>query len=296
MSVTQAANSPNGRFSELEFLDSRRSVPARQLGAPGPDHDTVLRMLQSASRVPDHGRRVPFRFVRIAGDARLALGNALAALTIERDPSASEAAIEKDRQRFAHAPLVIAVLAILDPDDDRIPGQERLLSAGAACFALLQAAQALGFGADRLARPRPEGARPAGHGRTRTRRRFRPHRHAEDGSARARTPRRVQPAHGLDAALSASVPAVARPTLHLVDASLYVFRAWHSMPDQFHDADGWPTNAVHGFARFLLELLERERPRHIVVAFDEALDSCFRNALYPAYKANREPAPPELKR
>ena len=87
-----------------------------------------------------------------------------------------------------------------------------------------------------------------------------------------------------------------RPTLHLVDASLYVFRAWHSMPDEFHDADGWPTNAVHGFARFLLELLERERPKHIVVAFDEALDSCFRNALYPAYKANRDPAPAELKR
>ena len=88
----------------------------------------------------------------------------------------------------------------------------------------------------------------------------------------------------------------ARPTLYLVDASLYVFRAWHSMPDEFHDVDGWPTNAVHGFARFLLELLERERPRHIVVAFDEALDSCFRNALYPAYKANRDPAPPELRR
>lgn len=87
-----------------------------------------------------------------------------------------------------------------------------------------------------------------------------------------------------------------RPPLHLVDASLYVFRAWHSMPDDFHDADGWPTNAVHGFARFLLELLERERPRHIAIAFDEALDSCFRNTLYPAYKANRPPAPDTLKR
>ena len=95
-----------------------------------------------------------------------------------------------------------------------------------------------------------------------------------------------------------STPAAAqRGTVYLVDASLYVFRAWHSMPaDQFRDADGWPTNAVHGFARFLLELLERERPRHIAVAFDEALDSCFRNALYPAYKANREPAPEELRR
>ena len=94
------------------------------------------------------------------------------------------------------------------------------------------------------------------------------------------------------------VPAVPapRPPLYLVDASLYVFRAWHSMPDQFHDADGWPTNAVHGFARFLLELLEQERPKHIAIAFDEALDSCFRNRLYPAYKANRDPAPEELKR
>ena len=87
-----------------------------------------------------------------------------------------------------------------------------------------------------------------------------------------------------------------QPTLYLVDASMYVFRAWHSMPDEFHDADGWPTNAVHGFARFLLELLERERPRHIAIAFDESLDSCFRNAIYPAYKANRDPAPPELRR
>jgi DNA polymerase I len=86
------------------------------------------------------------------------------------------------------------------------------------------------------------------------------------------------------------------PSLYLVDASLYVFRAWHSMPDEFQDADGWPTNAVHGFARFVLELLERERPAHIGVAFDEALDSCFRNALYPQYKANRPPAPEALRR
>lgn len=92
------------------------------------------------------------------------------------------------------------------------------------------------------------------------------------------------------------LPAPTAPPLYLVDASLYVFRAWHSMPDEFHDSDGWPTNAVHGFARFLLDLLERERPRHIVIAFDEALDSCFRNRIYPAYKANRPPAPDELKR
>ena len=93
-----------------------------------------------------------------------------------------------------------------------------------------------------------------------------------------------------------NAPAPGMRPLYLVDASLYVFRAWHSMPDEFHDADGWPTNAVHGFARFVLELLERERPRHIAIAFDEALDSCFRNTLYPQYKANRPPAPEELRR
>jgi DNA polymerase I len=88
----------------------------------------------------------------------------------------------------------------------------------------------------------------------------------------------------------------AAPPIHFVDASLYVFRAWHSMPPDFTDADGWPANAVHGFARFVLELLERQKPDRIVVAFDESLETSFRNELYPAYKANREPAPEELKR
>ena len=150
MSVTKPANSQNTLFFPLETLDARRSVPARQLGLPGPDDATVLRLLQSASRVPDHGKRVPFRFLRIAGDARSALGQALAALTLRRDPLAGDGAIEKDRQRFTHAPLVIAVIAILDPSDSKIPEQERLLTAGCACFALLQAAQALGFGANWL--------------------------------------------------------------------------------------------------------------------------------------------------
>jgi 5'-3' exonuclease len=93
-----------------------------------------------------------------------------------------------------------------------------------------------------------------------------------------------------------TTPAATPRALYLVDASMYVFRAWHSMPNEFTDADGWPANAVHGFARFLLELLDRTRPQHIAIAFDEALDSCFRNTLYPAYKANRDAAPEELKR
>lgn len=84
-------------------------------------------------------------------------------------------------------------------------------------------------------------------------------------------------------------------TVHLVDASLYVFRAWHSVPAEFFDVDGKPVNAVYGFTRFLLELLERARPSHCAVAFDESLTSSFRNAIYPEYKANRELPPEELK-
>lgn len=86
------------------------------------------------------------------------------------------------------------------------------------------------------------------------------------------------------------------PTAHLIDGSLYVFRAWHSMPDEFHDVDGHPVNAVHGFTRFLCELLEREGPSHLAVAFDASLTTSFRNAIYPAYKANRELPPPDLER
>lgn len=81
----------------------------------------------------------------------------------------------------------------------------------------------------------------------------------------------------------------------LVDASLYVFRAWHSIPDEFTDHEGRPVNAVQGFLRFVLELLENIRPERIAIAFDESLETSFRNRLYPAYKANREPAPEALK-
>lgn len=86
------------------------------------------------------------------------------------------------------------------------------------------------------------------------------------------------------------------PVLYLVDASVFIFRAYYSVPVDITDPDGNPVNAVHGFARFLGDLLERLSPQHIAVAFDESLEQSYRNEIYPAYKANREPAPAELKR
>jgi 5'-3' exonuclease len=86
------------------------------------------------------------------------------------------------------------------------------------------------------------------------------------------------------------------PTVYLVDASVYLFRAWFSMPDEFVNANGEPTNAVYGFAGFLCNLLEQTAAEHMAVAFDESLSSGHRNEIYPEYKANRDPAPEELKR
>jgi 5'-3' exonuclease len=86
------------------------------------------------------------------------------------------------------------------------------------------------------------------------------------------------------------------PPVYLVDASVYIFRAWFSMPDAFVNGAGEPTNAVYGFSGFLCSLLEQTAAEHVAVAFDESLTTSYRNEIYPEYKANRDPAPQELKR
>jgi 5'-3' exonuclease len=83
---------------------------------------------------------------------------------------------------------------------------------------------------------------------------------------------------------------------YLIDASVYVFRAYHSLPDDMVDNDGNPVNALYGYCRFIGDFVEQVRPEYLAVLFDESLTSSFRSAIYPAYKANREPAPQELKR
>lgn len=75
--------------------------------------------------------------------------------------------------------------------------------------------------------------------------------------------------------------------LFLLDASIYVFRAWFGYPDRYFDQQGRPLNAVYGYLRTLLSNLGKAQPRYMVAAFDESLFSGFRHRLYPAYKANR---------
>ena len=82
--------------------------------------------------------------------------------------------------------------------------------------------------------------------------------------------------------------------LYLIDASIYIFRAYFPLPDTMTDANGNPVNAVYGFADFLTRLLAQTDAKHVGVAFDESLTTSFRNEIYPAYKENRELPPPEL--
>lgn len=83
--------------------------------------------------------------------------------------------------------------------------------------------------------------------------------------------------------------------LYLIDASIYIFRAWFSLPSQMLGFKGVPVNAAYGFTKFLTELLERSKPTSIIIAFDESLTHSFRNEIYPPYKMNRELPPEELK-
>ena len=86
------------------------------------------------------------------------------------------------------------------------------------------------------------------------------------------------------------------PRVFLIDASIYIFRAWHSYETSITDREGQPANAVFGFSDFLYQLMRQARPLHIACAFDQSQRSSFRREIFPEYKANREPAPPELKR
>ncbi len=83
---------------------------------------------------------------------------------------------------------------------------------------------------------------------------------------------------------------------YLIDASVYVFRAYYSMPDDMVDDEGNPVNALYGYCRFLGDFMERVNPEFVAVLFDESLTTSFRTEIYPQYKANREPTPVELKR
>lgn len=138
------------RMSMMEFLRCRQSVPARQLAAPGPDAKQLEQLLSLALRVPDHGKLEPWRMLLLEGDAKREFGRRLADMHQRKQPNLASSKLQKDRERYEHAPLVIVVIARIEPDHPKIPAQEQLLSAGYVAYNLLLGAQAMGFGAQLL--------------------------------------------------------------------------------------------------------------------------------------------------
>jgi len=134
----------------LDFLRARHSTPAMQLGEPGPDSAQLKQLLEAAIRVPDHGKLVPWRLIVLQGPDKPVYGERLAELHARIDPQTPAPKLEKDRQRFNAAPVVVAVIARIEEDRPKIPAQEQLLSAGCVAYNLLLGAQSLGFGAQWL--------------------------------------------------------------------------------------------------------------------------------------------------
>ncbi len=128
----------------LELLKNRRSVKPIELLQPGPDAGQIETLLRVASRVPDHGKLAPWRFIVLEGAARTQFGAKLAAIFRSENPQATEDQVAFEAARLARAPLVIAVVSRAAPHA-KIPEWEQLMSAGAATMNLLTAAHALGF-------------------------------------------------------------------------------------------------------------------------------------------------------
>lgn len=131
--------------SVLDFMLARRSTPVKDLAEPAPSDKEIETILTAASRVPDHGRLTPWRFILYRGDARTEIGEALAKRAVEREGELPETRLEQERNRFSRAPLVIGVVCV-PKESPTIPEWEMFLSGGMAAMNLMIAANALGYG------------------------------------------------------------------------------------------------------------------------------------------------------
>lgn len=133
--------------SMIDYLLERASAPIRELKEPAPDDAQIRTILTAAIRVPDHGRLAPWRFILYRGQARIDIGEKLAALAEERQGPLMDDQRQRELTRFSRAPLVIGVVFV-PKAHPRIPQWEMFLSAGAAAMNLVHAANALGFAAN----------------------------------------------------------------------------------------------------------------------------------------------------
>ena len=127
----------------LAFLARRRSASAMALTAPGPGEDELGTLLRLATRVPDHGKLSPWRFVVLRGEPKHRFIAGLEAIAATRPDGAK---LQAKLGKLKAPPLTVAVISRLLPAE--IPEWEQRLSAGAVCMTLITAAQAMGYGAN----------------------------------------------------------------------------------------------------------------------------------------------------
>lgn len=130
----------------LELLLARRSVSVKDMVPPAPDAAELEIILRAATRVPDHGKLCPWRILILRGEGQSKLGQVAAERFVLANPYANEKQVDHERQRFAHAPLCLAVLCT-PKESIKAPLWEQQLSAGAVCMNICHAAHALGYGA-----------------------------------------------------------------------------------------------------------------------------------------------------
>jgi nitroreductase len=128
----------------IEYLKTRRSMPAFQMKEPGPSKEEIQEILTLATRVPDHGKLAPWRFIVMTGDARRRITGELAAIAKADKPDLSPEMVQVEEARFLRAPVVIAVVSRAGPHV-KIPEWEQIMSAGAVCLNMVMAANALGY-------------------------------------------------------------------------------------------------------------------------------------------------------
>ena len=136
----------NDRSDLLRLMETRRSASAKAMTGPGPDAAQLDRLLGIATRVPDHGKLTPWRFIVFEGDALERAGEVLARRYSELHPSHGEETLAQQRQMFSRAPCVVAVVSSVVADHPKIPEWEQVMSAGAVCQNLVLAATAMGLG------------------------------------------------------------------------------------------------------------------------------------------------------
>ncbi len=130
----------------LGFLATRRSVKPDKLLSPGPSAGELNRILKIATRVPDHKKLAPWRFIVFEGQARAHMGEIFAeACRLEEKEPPSHVRLDMERGRFLRSPLVLAVISEIKPKPGA-PEWEQVLSVGAVCFNTCLAANALGYG------------------------------------------------------------------------------------------------------------------------------------------------------